>query len=43
MDRILTRFWLNDEDQDIAEYAVALAVIFLIVVYTMRWIGSKFQ
>jgi Flp pilus assembly pilin Flp len=36
------RFWLEDnEGQDIAEYAVMLAVILVIVVGTLRLIGSN--
>jgi Flp pilus assembly pilin Flp len=41
MNCILTRFWANDEGQDIAEYAVMLAVILVIVVGTMRIVGSN--
>jgi Flp pilus assembly pilin Flp len=33
--------WLNDEGQDIAEYSVMLAVILVIVVGTVRLIGSN--
>ena len=33
--------WSNDEGQDIAEYAVMLAVILVIVVGTIRLIGSN--
>lgn len=33
--------WKNDEGQDIAEYAVMLAVILVIVVGTIRLIGSN--
>jgi Flp pilus assembly pilin Flp len=33
--------WSNDEGQDIAEYAVMLAVILVIVVGTIRLIGSE--
>jgi Flp pilus assembly pilin Flp len=32
---------INDEGQDIAEYAVMLAVILVIVVGTLRVIGSN--
>jgi Flp pilus assembly pilin Flp len=32
---------VNDEGQDIAEYAVMLAVILVIVVGTMRIVGSN--
>ena len=37
---ILQGIWANDEGQDIAEYAVMLAVILVIVVGTIRLIGS---
>lgn len=37
----LAWLWANDEGQDIAEYAVVLAVIFVIVVGTMRLMGSN--
>ncbi len=33
--------WRNDEGQDIAEYAVMLAVILVIVIGTIRLIGSN--
>lgn len=33
--------WLNDEGQDIAEYAVMLAVILIIVIGTVRLIGGN--
>jgi Flp pilus assembly pilin Flp len=33
--------WSNEEGQDIAEYAVMLAVILVIVVSTVRLIGSN--
>lgn len=36
----LARLWHDDEGQDIAEYAVMLAVILVIVVGTVRLIGS---
>ena len=35
------RLWTGDEGQDIAEYAVMLAVILVIVVGTVRLIGSN--
>ena len=41
MDRTLTGFWVRDEGQDIVEYAVMLTVIFVIVVGTMRIVGSN--
>jgi len=37
----LRRLWCQDEGQDIAEYAVMLAVILVIVVGTIRLIGSS--
>ena len=41
MAKILRNFWTNDSGQDIAEYAVMLAVILVIVVGTVRLIGSN--
>jgi Flp pilus assembly pilin Flp len=41
MESILRRLWLDDEGQDIAEYAVMLAVILVIVVGTIRLIGGS--
>jgi Flp pilus assembly pilin Flp len=35
------RVWSEDEGQDIAEYAVMLAVILVLVVGTIRLIGSN--
>ena len=35
------QLWENDQGQDIAEYAVMLAVILVIVVGTIRLIGSN--
>jgi len=37
---LLKTFWSDDQGQDIAEYAVMLAVILVIVVGTIRLIGS---
>jgi Flp pilus assembly pilin Flp len=39
-DRLL-RLWFDDAGQDIAEYAVMLAVILVLVVGTIRLIGSN--
>jgi Flp pilus assembly pilin Flp len=39
--QLLHSVWSNDEGQDIAEYAVMLAVILVIVVGTIRLIGSN--
>ena len=41
MNSILTRLWGSDEGQDIVEYAVMLAVILMIVVGTIRIVGSN--
>jgi len=35
------QLWLEDDGQDIAEYAVMLAVILVLVVGTVRLIGSN--
>jgi Flp pilus assembly pilin Flp len=37
----LTQIWHGDDGQDIAEYAVMLAVILVLVVGTIRLIGSN--
>jgi Flp pilus assembly pilin Flp len=37
----LRKLWRHDEGQDIAEYAVMLAVILVLVVGTIRLIGSN--
>lgn len=37
----LHRLWTEEDGQDIAEYAVMLAVILVIVVGTIRLIGSN--
>jgi Flp pilus assembly pilin Flp len=41
MTDVLVRLWRKDEGQDIAEYAVMLAVILVIVVGTIRLIGTN--
>jgi Flp pilus assembly pilin Flp len=41
MTSTLRKLWRGDEGQDIAEYAVMLAVILVIVVGTIRLIGSN--
>ena len=38
---ILRRAWSDEKGQDIAEYAVMLAVILVLVVGTVRLIGSN--
>ncbi len=41
MARLLQQLWKDERGQDIAEYAVMLAVILVIVVGTIRLIGSN--
>jgi Flp pilus assembly pilin Flp len=41
MSHLLRMLWQHDEGQDIAEYAVMLAVILVIVVGTIRLVGSN--
>jgi len=41
MNYLLKTLWSNEEGQDIAEYSVMLAVILVIVVGTVRLIGSN--
>jgi Flp pilus assembly pilin Flp len=38
---LAVRLWSEDDGQDIAEYAVMLAVILVIVVGTVKLIGSR--
>jgi Flp pilus assembly pilin Flp len=38
---LLRLLWVGDEGQDVAEYAVMLAVILVIVVGTVQLIGSN--
>lgn len=38
---LLGRLWPDDEGQDVAEYAVLLAVILVIVLGAVRLIGSN--
>jgi Flp pilus assembly pilin Flp len=41
MAKFLQHIWHDDQGQDVAEYAVMLAVILVIVVGTIRLIGSN--
>ena len=41
MTEVIRRIWSEDQGQDIAEYAVMLAVILVLVVGTIRLIGSN--
>ena len=39
--QVLRNVWLSDEGQDIAEYAVMLAVILVLVIGMLRLIGGN--
>ncbi len=41
MANLLGKFWQDERGQDVAEYAVMLAVILVIVIGTVRLIGSN--
>ena len=41
MVNLLRMLWLDDKGQDIAEYAVMLAVILVLIVGTIRLIGTS--
>jgi Flp pilus assembly pilin Flp len=41
MPELIRRIWSEEEGQDIAEYAVMLAVILVLVVGTIRLIGTN--
>ena len=41
MSHLFRRLWRNEEGQDIAEYAVMLAVILVLVVGTIRLVGGN--
>ena len=41
MRKLLCRLWGNDEGQDIAEYAIMLTVILLVVIATVQLIGTN--
>jgi len=41
VNHLLIKMWCDDEGQDIAEYAVMLAVILVLVVGTIRLVGSN--
>jgi Flp pilus assembly pilin Flp len=41
MSSLLLNLWLDQQGQDIAEYSVMLAVVLVIVVGTVRLIGSN--
>jgi len=41
MSRLIACLWSDENGQDIAEYAVMLAVILVIVIGTIRLVGSN--
>jgi Flp pilus assembly pilin Flp len=41
MSYLLRNLWSNEEGQDVAEYSVMLAVVLVIVLGTVRLIGSN--
>ena len=41
MIRAMKKFWADESGQDVAEYAVMLAVILVIVIGTVRLIGGN--
>ena len=41
MIQAIHKFWADDSGQNVAEYAVMLAVILVIVIGTVRLIGSN--
>jgi Flp pilus assembly pilin Flp len=41
MFQLLNRLWMDEKGQDIAEYAVMLAVILVIVIGTVKLIGTN--
>jgi Flp pilus assembly pilin Flp len=41
MRKLIEKIWSDDRGQDIAEYAVMLAVILVLVVGTIRLVGSN--
>ena len=41
MTTFVCRLWASEEGQDIAEYAVMLAVILVLVIGTLRLIGTS--
>jgi len=41
MSELLRKIWQDDEGQDIAEYAVMMAVILVVVIGTIKLIGTQ--
>jgi Flp pilus assembly pilin Flp len=41
MTQLLRRFWFDDAAQDVAEYAVMLAVVLTVTILTVRLVGQN--
>ena len=41
MSSLISRLWIEDNAQDIAEYAVMLAAILVLVIGTIRLVGAN--
>ena len=41
MSAFLGQLWANDQGQDIAEYALMLAVVLILIVGTIRLVGTN--
>ncbi|HMC83578.1 MAG TPA: Flp family type IVb pilin [Candidatus Polarisedimenticolia bacterium] len=43
MKALLTRLWRNEEGQDLAEYALFIALIALVVIVAVTLLGTRIQ
>jgi pilus assembly protein Flp/PilA len=43
MKALLTRLWKNEEGQDLAEYALLIALIALVVIAAVTLLGTQIQ
>ena len=43
MKALLTRLWRNEEAQDLAEYALLIALIALVVIVAVTLLGTRIQ
>jgi len=43
MKALLTRLWRNEEGQDLAEYALLIALIALVVIVAVTLLGTRIQ
>ena len=43
MKALLKRFWTNEEGQDLAEYALLIALIALVVIAAVTLLGTQIQ